>query len=562
MAKESYEGRQSGSDASLGVGVAPPQFLPTQAAMLADLQAPAPVTEAAWYGRPALQRELMAGVQTYQDSRPAEAKSDPFFYRKKFIEMLSSLENPPAVRAAHCAARDAAINAGKPGAASVSLKKLLGGVKQGDINGLKLYELALKEERFDAAFLSDVAEKSTLSAPGQLQGPLHLIVGGGSGLGKSFAAEAAFNNIVASARPSVATAGTGAGVGGAPVHPAPTAKAVLIDNGIARSSSKVEAWLMACAIDRGYTGVTNTKGFEAFRGVKRVVLDAAKKSDDLSVIELSTTAVSKDLRAAMKDPGRRAVLVSVEATAAKPVALANVQGNSRAYLTTKEPTPGETRLPEGKKWGGSFSFTLAEFWKRRAVKLFSPIVECFKVKNDRMLLIQQGGSWRPANDKELKAGLGIFSCSKRSYDAYRDAYRDARLHGGEPRTLQEFEAEHRRGLGALVERVSTGAKADLVVQNPTFTKVSPGPRSGEVMEMEMNPMFRRGGISSTTAMMRTMPPGDASDPTEDAVVLLKPSEGSPENSSTEVSRTPSPNDSRQQADDDATETTDHGVSPR
>jgi hypothetical protein len=376
-----------------------------------------------WISEPG-ESKLYEGIEQYKEKvNRKNVIIDPQFYRKQFLNFLFK-KNNDLVPASRVDFRNQSIIQNDPKKASITLESLFNdkiSINGKDIKGTELYLLALKEERYSTEYMNAVAAKCTQTFIGKkLEKPLHVVVGGGSGLGKTFAAEALFREEISS-----------------DLGEKNKNDAVFIDNGISRSVSQVEQWAMGYALDSGYTGITNTAGFKAFKEVKKCVLAAAKEASPnaaVSIVELGTVDAHKKLEKVCKSKNRQPMFAYVEATHMPAKELASRQGNSRAYLNEKtalgylkDPlaSVGDISLPEGKEWEGANLLGGIAFFKAQSsvgdVKAIcrNKNIPCRAVINDRLLFKRDSETWSPCKEKDLKKGDSFVLCSNRIYEQWK-----------------------------------------------------------------------------------------------------------------------------------------------
>ncbi len=168
------------------------------------------------------------------------------------------------------------------GAAAISLQQLLGGAAN-----VRLYTRAIIEENNSAAFRAAVVLASVEAFRDEIELldwtlPKHLIIGGPSGAGKTFATKSILRALMRYAhlapeltRSVYVTEQVGSRSSGAHGKPTPVPFIVGVDGGDARATSQIRKLVLQAALVLGYVGISDLHAKTASLDIKHQIKEAA-----------------------------------------------------------------------------------------------------------------------------------------------------------------------------------------------------------------------------------------------------------------------------------------------
>lgn len=185
--------------------------------------------------------------------------------------------------------------------------------------GVRLYQLALQEERFSVEYLNSVVQHSTQDMPQPLAVRPVVVVAGPSASGKSYAAAEVFK-LTASAFPK-ATDST-----------LSVRQYVASDGGIARDTSQMRKLLIQLANAKGYTGIKDLhRSSVVLSNVKGCVREAVWNTSHLGLVIPDTFARVGIVANLSNLPGVRQVSAAASAVAR------SVRGTLPDFVTNSDP---------------------------------------------------------------------------------------------------------------------------------------------------------------------------------------------------------------------------------
>lgn len=367
------------------------------------------------------QREKIVAREGLSSFKPQGlAKSDPCYFRKIFMNYVNQHQVPSYTGTAEARKNN-------PTGATITMAEMLGE------KGVKLYELALKEEAESTAFRDAVFLKSASFYEGNAPKERPVIFNGGpSGSGKSYSLKAVVGKIM-SDQPSSQNERSGCFV-------------VSSDGGVTREVSQIYNFTVKLANKNGYAGVSDVykHSKNSLSPIKKYVLNALMESKTLGIAIAETfskwafkAGKFKSLIGKLKQlPATRVFFSSIQGKDPdKFAAVVKQMGMERALETDPDPTTNLATLntPASKESKAYKSHnTLAPGVKvntfqagvdgtdKAAKYCASQGITLLTTENDLTLVIQKppgSGQW---TDRVMPGEQGVKKISARVFNAWQE----------------------------------------------------------------------------------------------------------------------------------------------